>query len=49
MLSLVQFSSKIMLLRMRLELPKTSYVKFRLFHGLHAPPTCPLESMCGIS
>ncbi|GFU74470.1 transposable element Tcb1 transposase [Trichonephila clavipes] len=35
-----QFSRKIMLVRIQQELLKTSYVIFRLFHGLPAPPIC---------
>ncbi|GFT11912.1 transposable element Tcb1 transposase [Trichonephila clavipes] len=37
-----QFSSKIMLVHIQQELLKTSYVIFRLFHDLPAPPICPL-------
>ncbi|GFU16898.1 transposable element Tc1 transposase [Trichonephila clavipes] len=36
------FSSKIMLFRIQQELPKSSYVLFRRFHGQPAPPICPL-------
>ncbi|GFX86715.1 transposable element Tc1 transposase [Trichonephila clavipes] len=44
-----EFSSMIMLARIQQELLKTSYVIFRLFHGRHAHPICPLYSTCGIS
>ena len=37
MASLEKISSKIMIVCIQLEFPKTSYVMFRLFHGRRAP------------
>ncbi|GFV90685.1 transposable element Tcb2 transposase [Trichonephila clavipes] len=37
-----QFSSKIMLVRIKPELLKTSYFIFKLFHSRPAPPICQL-------
>ena len=49
MISLEQFQSKIMLVCVQLELPKTSHTMFRLFHGWPAPPDVPFRSCAGLA
>ena len=49
MVSLEQFSSKIMLIRIQLDLPKTSYAIISLFHGLPTPQLVLYRACVGLA